>query len=42
MSPDKELAIGLLVWLAASAAAVAILCRIMGANRDDDGGGPRK
>ena len=22
--------------------AVVILCRIMGANRDDDGGGPRK
>ena len=42
MSPLDKFAMFCLCWLVVSTAAVVILCRIMGANRDDDGGGPRK
>ena len=42
MSPLDKFAMFGLCWLVVSTAAVVILCRIMGANRDDDGGGPRK
>lgn len=37
MSPLDKFALFVVCWLAVSTAAVVILCRIMGANRDDDG-----
>lgn len=41
MSPLYKFAMFGLCWMAVSTAAVVILCRIMGANRDtDDGEGP--
>lgn len=36
MSPLDKFAMFGLCWLAVSTAAVFLLCRIMGANRDDD------
>lgn len=41
MSPLDKFALFVVCWLAVSTVAVFLLCRIMGANRDDDGEGSR-